>query len=430
MNRIVTLRKWQCLCIVLTVSLTLKAGLTEGYAVVLAATRGKKAKHIYFFGDRHHFGSRKPYEKDEIDLVAPAEKQHDEFLEALEESAEFRGAKPMVIFYEKAVKSFKRHPKELISKLSKSVKLAGIQHVRAVDAEVRKYAILLGIALGRDRPVKDRKRYTGLKSLEDMTFQDVILEMDALYAELKAFRDTHPTPMPQKKSADFDPADEFYHFDWSFFELGPLIAGFKALLQEHSIETNMKPLYIREDEQYSQALRDIKSALNYYDMIVLHLSLFKQILECDEEYIGVIAGSFETSMTYSHLRGDHIINRFRHEVAHDFSEKEHDVSDFLLTKDEMLHIFLEYDLLCSLLKKCFSYMSATEVALMRRALLQNVSSLYESKCVKITKALTVLFILYILIDKYSIYKKKINNSCKGKNYEKSNRAYFKYSRIG
>ncbi len=420
MRRITSLLRgqliWQCLCIMLFISLALEAGLTEGYAVVLAATRGKKAKHIYFFGDRHHFGSRKPHQEDELDLVAPAEKQHDEFLEALEESAEFRGAKPMVIFYEKAPKRFKRHPKELISELSKSVKLADIQHVRVVDAEVRRYAKHLRSALGRDKPTEDYKAHTGLKCMEDTTFQDVILEMDALYAELKAFRDTHPTPMPQKKSVDFDPADDFYAFDWEFFELAPLIARFKASLQEYSIDTNMKLLYIREDEQYSQALRDIKSILHRYEMEVLHLSLFKQILECDEEYIGVIAGSFETFATRSKLRGDRIINLFRHKVAHDFSEKEHDVSDFLLTKEEMLHIFLEYDLLCSLLKKCFFYKSATEVALMRRALLQNVSRLCESNYMKTAKVLMTLFALCILIDKYSTSKKKRNASSKRRNY--------------
>ncbi len=380
-------------------SYKLHAGLIQGYAVIIPATKDRKEKHLYLFGDHHTVGSREPQDSGRTDMVAPSEAQHDEFLEALKESGAYRNNKPLVIFFEKASIFGPRIVKNLLH-LDLSMEHEDLPNVRVEDAEVRQisvsaYAILRDYGRCCDKGII---HHVGGKPADQITFQDVLDEFDQIYEDLTQFRMTHPTPLAETFH-DFDIDDPFYGFDWTYKQLAREIQKFKEYFSEQAIDLTARPYYFANEKDNTDKITKLCGRILSIGSNLMDLSLFKRIVLCKEEHIALIAGGGHIGLVKGML-GDFktkTINIFNPLVAYHLPKEE--LLEFMLSKRDLHHIFIEYTYFCTLLKKLFSSKSDVEIALMRNSILHHCNRVIhlENSKVNIITLLTIVGILCIII---------------------------------
>ena len=106
--------------------------------------------------------------------------------------------------------------------------------------------------------------------------------------------------------------------------------------------------------------------------------------------------------------GAQTVNRFNRGVTYHLPKEE--LLEFLLSKRDLLHIFIEYTFFCKFLIKLFSRKSDIEIALLRNAIVHHYTKAIHLENPRINKAvmLTFLGILCILIKRGSSSNKNNN----------------------
>ena len=380
------------------------AGLKVGDAILLPASQDQPKKHIYLFSDHHLVGTKPLGEYSTNAKPSLSEIQHDEFIEALEETEEFRANKPLTIYYEHFNKlSIKPH-KSLLGFLEKSIKKANLANIEAIDAEVRRYT---GAAQGIFHDIRagsslaDCSYFDGMKTLNEISFEDVINEFHNLVDELTTF---------QK------------HYNENWFEKGPFkgyndvlmtaqeeLKELESFLVSNTISLHTKVLEFAISNETTEELNS-----QLYDLIhsagceFLDLMLLKNILECENSFIAIIAGAAHTGQVHAFLEqiGANTINTYQSDCF----------SSALLSKTDILGIFKEYTLFQYVLKTTTNGIYTLTQKLLSASCMKRTSqrALTENISKKNIAILTAASFVCILI---SISKNSTN--IKGVLYEES-----------
>ncbi len=339
------------ICMLLVIQTTSFAGLLDGSVIILPARDGRKEKHICFFGDNHPVGQREAYDRFETDMVAPAEKQHDEFLESIEESQPYRGDKELIIFLEQSPQNASTNPKDILGHLCESIQERGFTRVTVVDAEVRRVSNDARFILSEDAKISAWHRaFKDSKRRDEITFQDVLDECKQLHADITRFRKAQPIPLEETYSA-VTYGHEFYGFDLDYILMSERLKKFESLL-EKEVKDLSRTVYKFAEDNSENGTVNSNLAGNIRSLVrdLMNLSLAIQIIECEQEYIALVAGSFHTNLVPSLLGPfKNRINTLHPDVRHHLPKEQ--LVESMLSKEELLHMFIEYTFFCKVLKK-------------------------------------------------------------------------------
>ena len=359
------------LLISLTTIYKTDTGLIDGSVIILPARGEHKEKHIYFFEDIHSVGHREPWDRFNTHIVAPAETQHDEFLEALEESQPYRKNKQLIILHEQAPQNASANSKDILEHLSKSVANRNLANIIVIDSEVRRvsnvaYHILL---LNGDSFHQGLRAYKDGKLCEEITFHDLLNELKQIYANITNFRKAQPEPLVDE-FMEVTYGEPFYSFDHTYIQLTEELKKFEVLLMKEVQDLNITPYEFAKDNcknetinsQLSGDIRGIAGSL-------LELTLVQQIIQCEHEHIALVTGAKHAWLVDGMLSGFQRkrIIRVRPRLLKALSESK--LIEAMLSKEEFLHMLVEFSFFCKVLKKLYPNRNDVEIALLRDSII-------------------------------------------------------------